>query len=353
MVFQAIKNIKIRGICSAVPKEYRVLHDEYQEMGEEWVIKNSQETGVIKRHIAPSYMCASDLACQCIDVLLKKLNWEANSVDVLILITQTPDYLLPNTSSVIHSRLNFSQNTVVFDINLGCSGYVYGLWIAANLISSGSLKRGLIVVADTPSKVIQPSDFALRLLFGDAASVTAIEYHEKANEISFNLKSDGSGFDSLIVPQGLFRELKYNNDISQERLKCFSKDSHKRLYMQGSEIMSFALTQVPKVINELLDSSRIDASAIDYWVMHQASKLLLKFLTKKINISDSKMIFSIEEFGNTSSVTIPLTISHKLSHILTQKKQKIMLVGFGVGLSWAAAIVDCDSITMPEILYVV
>jgi 3-oxoacyl-[acyl-carrier-protein] synthase-3 len=352
MALQSIHNVEVKGICSAVPAKNRVLHDEYAEMGEKFVQRIFQATGVLKRHIAPKAMCASDLACVAVEKLMEKLNWDINSINVVVLVTQTPDYILPNTSSVMHRRLGLESHTVVFDVNLGCSGYIYGLWVVSNLISNGGLKRALIVVADTPTKLLDTSDYALRLLFGDAASATAIEYNENASKISFNLKCDGSGFDSLIVPHGLFRDLKLNNDMSTDKLKKFSDCQLKKLYMQGSEIMNFALNEVPRVIQELVEHNGVDVGNIDYWVMHQASKIILSHIDKKLEIPEGRMLYSLDEFGNTSSVSIPMTISHKLRDILPKKRACFLLCGFGVGLSWGAAILHCGYMALPDIIYV-
>ena len=353
MAIHQISNINMTGMCSAVPAGNRVITDEYSNMGKEFVDRVACTTGVLKRHLAPAHICASDLAYSALKTLIEELNWSRDSIDCVVLVTQTPDYLLPNTGSVLHQRLGLNKNTIVFDVNLGCSGYIYGLWLVANLLNRGMLKRGLIVVADTISKIVNDSDDSLKLLFGDAASATALEYSEDGGKIDFILGNDGSKFDSLIVPSGLFRSLSKNDDIEVEKkLKFMKKKDKQYLTIDGPEMMNFILSEVPCALASLLESAKMDKSNVDYWVMHQANEVVLKNLAKKIGICLERMPFSLNEFGNTSSASIPLTISYKLREILRSKKLNLMLTGFGVGLSWGCSLIRCGNMVMPSIVYV-
>jgi 3-oxoacyl-[acyl-carrier-protein] synthase-3 len=351
MACQTIANIEIAGISSAVPYESRELEDEYTSMNEEFVDRVSQATGVVKRHISPKHLCSSDLACAATSKLLEELNWDKKSLDCIVLITQTPDYLIPNTSSILHKRLGLDTKTVVFDVSMGCSGYVYGLWMVGNLLQSGGLKRGLVIVADTVSKLIAPTDHSYQLLFGDAACVTALEFNENATDMFFNLGSDGSGFDSLIIPKGLFRDYATNTDITPEKMTQFAHKPTDKLNMDGADIMNFALNEIPRVTDELLTYANKDKTSINYWIMHQANKIILTYLAKKIEIPLNKMLFSLEDFGNTSSASIPLTLSYRLNKVLSKEKSTLMLSAFGVGLSWGSALINCAPMVVPEIIY--
>lgn len=345
MILHQIDQVAIKGIATVVPAQSFTIEDEYLSMGRRFVDKTSQGIGVYKRHIAPSHITSSDIASTALDRLLNELLWEKTSIDVLIFITQTPDYIIPGTSFIIHQKFHLNRNTLVFDINMGCSGYIHGLWLLGNLLKNSGLKRGVLIVADTISKVISKEDRSLQLLFGDAASATALEYEKDATKMSFYLANDGVGYQSLMIPKGLFR--KNTNFLHSEMLKRNSFD----LYMDGVDITNFVLKDVPDSINEFLMHGKIQKETIDYWVLHQANKVILDMLAVKINIPIEKHLLSIEQFGNTSSASIPLTMSYKSRNITEKKLCTLMLAGFGVGLSWGIVHVQINSIILPDIIY--
>jgi 3-oxoacyl-[acyl-carrier-protein] synthase-3 len=350
-MLQTMEHVDIKGICSAVPSNHRCSVHEYTKMGESFVKKNSQAVGVMKRHIAPGSMCASDLACAAIEKLLDSLDWEKQTIDVLIFISQTPDYIIPNTSSVLHHRLKFSQHTIVFDMNLGCSGFIYGLWLISTLMRNGGLKRGLLITADTISKVINQENYELQLLFGDAASATALEHNgdDKRYLDYFSLGNDGCGLNSIMIPQGLFREIHFNDDIPAAIKTSFTGNLN-TLRIDGPELMSFVLAEIPKMTQALMQYAQVNISHIDYWVMHQANQLVISSLATKMQVSLDKMLLSLGEFGNTSSASIPLTICHHASKEMFHNKL-VMLIGFGVGYSWGAALIALSHVELPPIIY--
>ena len=352
MASTKINGARISGIASAVPKKVRTLDDDAKIFGKNEVMKISKSTGVKNRHIAFDNMCTSDLCFAASEKLLADIGWVRDSIDGLIFVTQTPDYILPATSCTMHSRLNLSKKCVAFDVNLGCSGYIYGLWIAAQMISSGSLNRVLLMAGDTSSKRISKLDRATYLLFGDAGTVTAIEKGANSDSFNFVLGTDGTGWNNLIVPAGGFRNPRNESTSIPKERESKNIRSEEDLFMDGAEIFTFTLREVAPMIKNLLLDSEWSIDMVDFFVMHQANKFIIEHLSKKMKIPLPKVPISLENYGNTSSASIPITMTHNLSDKLSQDKLHILLSGFGVWYSWGAAAITCGPLVMPDIVIV-
>lgn len=347
-----ISNVRIKGIVCAIPKKIVGNEDFEKYFSTEDIDKITKMTGVKTRHIADDNTCTSDLCIISAKTLMKDLDWAPETVDGIIFVSQTPDYRLPATSCVIQDKLGLSTECMAFDVNLGCSGYVYGLWMASNFITSGALKRVLLLVGDTPSKAISPSDRSTAMLFGDAGTATALEIDESSSAMSFVLRTDGKGRNNLIIPAG-----GYKNPVTQENLVRKVQPeggtlSENDLYMDGGEIFNFTIKRVPSLIKDLMSTSNLNTKDVDYFVFHQANEFILKHLAKKMKLSQGQTPINIDSYGNTSSASIPLTIASELSDTLRYSEKKLAMIGFGVGYSWGGALVDLGPLASIRLLEV-
>ena len=259
---------------------------------------------------------------------------EKDEIDYLILCTQSPEHPLPTNSCIIQDKLKLRNDIGCLDINLGCSGFVYCLSLAKGLISSNQAKNILIVTAETYSKYIHKDDLINQLIFSDAAAVTLVSHSEEEKIGNFSLGTDGAGFDKLIVKNNYFNKLE---NPTLNKISEFISNDDNSLYMNGPEVFNFTLNRVPDLIKKTLEINKIEENSIDYFVPHQANKFLLNSIRKRSKIPEDKFIINFNEIGNTVSSTIPIalkTLSESLN--LEKKENKILICGFGVGLSWGA-----------------
>jgi 3-oxoacyl-[acyl-carrier-protein] synthase III len=350
MASSKLSGIRIAGIASAVPVQTRVVQDEVPQFGEDVVRKVAESIGVQTRRVAPPGVCASDLCCAAAERLLAELNWPRNEIGGLIFVTQTPDYVLPATSHVLHERLGLAPSAFAFDVNLGCSGYVYGLWMAASLIQTVGTKV-LLLVGDTISRTISEQDLSVALLFGDAGTATALEPDPDAPPAYFELGADGSGARSLIIPAGGFRRPRDESSSVRTRRELEGLRSDEDLYMDGPEIFSFALRRVPPLVQAVLACAGLGIDEIDSFVFHQANGFMLSHLAKRLRIPGNRLVVGLGAYGNTSSASIPLAITTSgLRAGLESRSMTLLLAGFGVGFSWGAAVVRCGPSVLPSLV---
>lgn len=296
-------------------------------------------TGIQSRPVTDDKTCTSDL-CHCAATkLLDSLQISPDSIDALIFVSQTPDYILPPTSYVLQNRLGLSTDVAAFDVNLGCSGYTYGLWLASSLLQ-GQIDRVLLLVGDTCSKFTSDQDRSTFPLFGDAAAATIIEKNAAAGPAHFVLGSDGTGCDNLIIKAGGFRDPRRGQTLQRAEGTDGNLRRDDELFMNGQEVFTFTLGTVSPLVSELLEYSNAQVEGVDHFVFHQANEFMLKHLAKKSGIPDDKLPMTMKNFGNTSSASIPLTICQKLKDKINTQTPKLALLGFGVGLSWGAAMIQ-------------
>jgi 3-oxoacyl-[acyl-carrier-protein] synthase-3 len=324
---------RIAGISTCVPStRFDNIADATQFTPSE-IRKVTGMAGVSARRVAGESVCSSDLCTVASRRLLDSLGWEPASVDALIMVTQTPDYFLPSTASVIHRELKLSDHCAAFDVGLGCSGYPYGLWLASMMLQGGGIRRVLLLHGETPTRYTDKSDRSVALLFGDAGSATALEAAGKgsAGEWHFALHSDGSGSDSLIVEAGGFRD-RFNTD---QRKHCVSMD--------GAQVFNFTVKRIPPLIDETLAFAGMAKEDIDYFIFHQSNQFILRHLCAKQSLPADKVPIILKDFGNTGGVSIPLTITEGGLTRPQNHSLRLMLLGYGAGLSWGSALVELDS----------
>jgi 3-oxoacyl-[acyl-carrier-protein] synthase-3 len=251
-------------------------------------------------------------------------------------------------------RLGLPNSCAAFDVTLGCSGYVYGLWIAASLLGASGLSRVILLAGDICSRQTSPQDRSTALLFGDAGSATAIEKDGQAAPLVFSLGTDGKGWKNLIVPAGIQGSRVPRDATTHLRKKAEANNwrSQEELFMDGAEIFAFTLREVPALVDAVLMESGLSREEVDYFVFHQANKFMLTHLAKSMKLPLPKVPFSLQEYGNTSSASIPITVNARLSEPISRSPLKLLLAGFGVGYSWAACTVTCGPIVAPPVILI-
>ncbi|MBO6304089.1 MAG: ketoacyl-ACP synthase III [Selenomonadaceae bacterium] len=301
------------------------------------------KTGIERRHIAGVDEVASDMSVKVAEKLFKTVS--RDSIDYLLFCTQSPDYYLPTTACILQNRLKLSKHIGALDYDYGCSGYIYGLGLAKGLIESGQAKNVLLLTAETYSKYINPEDNAALPLFGDAATATLIEGRESANEgiYAFEYGTDGAGFQNFIVPVGGARERYQDVKLKIITDKYGNTRTNRNLYMNGAAIMEFALTVVPETLKRILARASLTRQDIDYYVFHQANNFMLKSLKKICKLENLPYWNDIKDYGNTVSNSIPIALCDMTRQTDSQKLHRVMLIGFGVGLSWGGCIVDLSN----------
>lgn len=339
-----LANLAVRGVVCAVPRDEVSnvsLHDTF---GAAVVDDVCRMIGVESRRRAAPEQTTSDLCLAAAETLLADLGWERDSVDALIFISQTPDYTLPATACSLHGRLQLHPACAAFDVNLGCSGYAYGLWLAGKILDGGAIQRVLLLVGDTISKTIDSTDRATALLFGDAGSATALEYDSLAAPAHFILGTDGQGARHLMMPASAYRAYEGGDARLADRdPSC--------LFMDGNEIFNFTLTRIPTLVNDLLALAATPRENVDAFLFHQANTFMLKHISKKAKLPVDKVPLNMARFGNTSSASIPLLIADQLPALATNA-MTVAMFGFGVGYSWAAALLDLPALTVNRLIEV-
>lgn len=345
----SISDIAIKGISCCVPKDIQFNRD-LKLISPEDIEKFISTTGVEERRIADSETCTSDLCFHAAEKLISELNWNKEDVELLVFVSQTADYILPVTSTILQDRLGLSQNCIAFDIPLGCSGYVYGMSVISSMMKASGLKKGILLAGDTSSKLLSEQDKSTLPLFGDAGTATAFEYDDCANDLYFDLGSDGSGKNAIILKDGGSRNRVNLASLEYRELDSGIKRNSCHLVLEGMDVFSFGISQAPKTVNLLCEKFDLDKDNIDYFVFHQANLMMNKMIVKKLKIPQEKVPYSLQKYGNTSSATIPLTIALNLKEELLNSTKEIVICGFGVGLSWGSAKISFNNTLISNIL---
>ena len=332
-----ISGIAIRGISCALPTNRVASIDRYNDFGKEAVDKIIAKTGVESVYKSHEKQTGSDLAFAAAKHLIEKNHIDINAIKILVLVTQTPDYRMPSTAYVLQHRLGMSEECLCFDVNLGCSGYVSGLFAISSILSNSNAQKGLLLVAETPSKRISPLDRSLSMIFGDCGTATLVEKDSNAKSMIFKFKSFGERFKKIIVPAGGYR----NMHSPTERVMWDDGNirSDYDTYMNGQDVFAFSILEVPKYIKGFLEENCCSQGNYDYIVLHQANEYILRQIGKKLKADLSKIPISMKEYGNTSSTSIPLTLSYLKSQSIKREnsEKRFLLSGFGIGLSWSIA----------------
>lgn len=338
---------RILDLAGYLPQQ-QLSNDALAALYPEWPAeKILAKTGIRMRHVAADGQTASDLAFEAAQKLFAQGRVSAADVDFIILCTQAPDYVLPTSACLLQHRLGIATSAGAFDINLGCSGFVYGLSVAKAMVEAGMARCVLLLTADTYSKYIHAGDKSVRTLFGDAAAATAVVAHDASDEPArapalgpFVFGTDGSGASNLIVEAGGFRHPRDAASGVESTDSSGNVRTPEHLFMNGAEVMAFSLREVPKAVDKLLEKAGRGKDDIDLFVLHQANKFMLEALRKRLKVPEQKLPVLMEHCGNTVASTIPLALIELRDNGKLVQGTQVMLVGFGVGLSWAACLVN-------------
>jgi 3-oxoacyl-[acyl-carrier-protein] synthase-3 len=349
MAFFSIDNINIKGIAAAVPKG-ELSNWDYTHITEQERKLLIKTTGVEKRRmVGNSGITTTDLCKAAAEKLLEETGTSKDDIQILIFVSQTPDYFLPASSIILQNRLGLPKTCMAFDINLGCSGYVYGLSAISSLMSVGKFKKGLLLCGDISSAGPPEEDKSVFPLFGDAGTATLLEYDTIAATMHFSNQSDGSGYEAIIVREGGMRKpFTVDSFTMVEKEKGISRAS-RNLELNGMAVFNFSVTEVPKNIDEFFKVTSTGPDSYNYFVMHQANLLMNETIRKKLKFPPEKIPYSLSKFGNTSSASIPLTIVSELKDKVAGDVS-FLLSGFGVGLSWATVSLKTKGLICPEII---
>lgn len=349
MAIFSIPGVRMAGIAAAVPKK------EVSNLDYKWVSVKDREmlvktVGVEKRRVAEPGTATSDLCVASAEKLIAELGWEKQDIQLLIFISQSRDYIIPSTSGIIQHRLGLPNSCVAYDIGLGCSGWVYGVSSMVSMMKATNIRKGLLLVGDISTLTASYRDKSTYPLFGDAATATAFELDSSAPPVHFNLESDGSGFDAIIIPDGGMRNFiskksfeykKYGEGIYRNRFQ---------IALNGIEVFNFALREVVPNVKKLLQEVSQTTADYEYFVFHQANLLMNETIRKMLKLDKEKVPYTIRKFGNTSSASIPLTIVSELRETISSRPVKLASCGFGVGLSWGSVLLDLDKVVCPELI---
>ena len=330
MSFSRIDGFRIAGVSTCVPPTRVDNLDLGERYGAEDVRKVVSMAGVRHRHVVGDSITAVDLCTEAARRLLDRLGWAPESITGLIMVTQSPDHFLPSSACVVHAKLGLPVECAAFDMGLGCSGYPYGLYIAATMLKAGGQQRILMLHGETPSRFVHPDDHATTLLFGDAGSATALECasdEEGLEAASFGLFTDGRGADGLIIRGGAFRD----RTPTDPRDLC--------VRMDGAGIFNFTIKRVPPLVNDTLAFAGLAVQDIDAYLFHQSNRFIMKHLMKKCGLPDDRVPFTIEDTGNCGGPSVAVTLTRSLGESERERPLRLMLLGYGVGLSWSSAVV--------------
>lgn len=353
MSFLKVNKVKLVGLSVAVPKQVDETKD-YEFFTPEEVKKYIDSVGVVRKHRATNNQTSSDLCFAATEKLINDLKIDKSEIDLLIFASHSGDYKIPSTSCILQQRLGLPTSIMAFDINHGCSGFIYGMGILGNLMSTGNFRKGLLLAGNTQSKNVSYYDQSTYLIFGDAGTAALFEYSpEKSDMMEFNFYTDGSEFESVYIPDGGYRHPITSESFKMQDFGDGIKRNRTHLLMNGTDVFSFANSYTHLSVKKLMEHYNISSEEIDYLVMHQANKFLCENIRKKVKFPIEKTPYSFENFGNTSAASIPLTMILNLKVQLAEQKLNILMTAIGGGFSIASAMLHSSgNIYCSEIIYI-
>lgn len=352
MAYLQYEGVGITAMSAAVPKRV-IVNREYTEVfTKEEAAEIVDKTGIEERRFVDAETCSSDLCLAAAEKLIADNDIKKDDIDLLVFISQTPDYRMPATSVTLQHRLGLGNKVIAFDINLGCSAFIYGLSVVYGLMERSNLKKALLLDGETRSKVYSPRDRRSAFLFGDGGVAALIERDPKFGKSIFSLNSDGSRADLIMIPAGGYRKMSSAETVVEKVVDEFGNmRSDEQGYMRGGDVFNFVIREIPRDIKNTLAFTEKTVDDFDYVVFHQANNFINSYIMKKMKLDANKIPSTIAKFGNTSSVSVPLTIVSELQGKLDGNKE-LLLSAFGVGMTWATGIVpfvDCKISDIVEV----
>lgn len=351
MAFLKVEKVAIRGIAGCVPSPIEENCKLPFYANQEEAAQVIEAIGIERRHVAPKEITASDLCYNAAERLIEKLGWEKESIDLIAFCTQTADYLNHPNSFVIHEKLGLEETTMCLDFYHGCPGWVVSLSAVSKMIGK-EIKRAILLDGDTISKAQMANNREERPLFGDAGTATALEYDECAQPIYFNIGTKSEDGMAIAWEEGGFRKpytkASYANRLDRLAGTMDAEDMSAK--MDAMDVFSFAITKAPKAIKKLCAEFNIELAEVDNLVLHQANKMIVDNIAKRLKMPMEKVPVGLKNYGNTTSASIPLAMVSEKRDILQKEKQSNIVCGFGTGLAWGAAYFITDKIICPNII---
>ncbi len=352
MALLTYNGVGITAMAGAVPR--RVINNyEYTEFFPADQVKEVvDKVGVFERRFADEKTCSSDLCYAAAEKLIADNDIDRSEIDLLIFLSQTPDYRMPATSIILQDRLGLPSSCIAFDIQMGCAGFCYALSVAYSMMQNGNLRKALVLDGETRSKVYSPRDRRSAFIFGDAGVAALVEKDDKFGQSWFSINSDGSRHDLIMIKGGGYRNPSSVETLTEKVVDEYGNmRSDEQGYMRGGDVFNFVIREIPRNIKQTLEASGVDKDSIDYIVFHQANNFINSYIAKKMKLDTAKIPHTIEKYGNTSSVSVPLTIVSELKDKLAGNKQ-LLLSAFGVGMSWVTGIVSFTDCHISDIVEV-
>lgn len=344
MAFISFKNVGITAMSACVPKKIiDNYHYDLDIWSEEEVKKVVDKVGVAERRFADDKTCSSDLCFVAAEKLIEDNHIDRKEIDLLVFLSQTPDYRMPATSILLQDRLGLAKTTMAFDISLGCSGFISALSIVYSMMGNNGFRKAILLNGETRSKVYSRKDRREAFIFGDAGIAALIERGEKFGESHFSINSDGSRGHLIMIPAGGYRNMSSVETVREKVVDEYGNiRTDEQGTMNGADVFNFVIVEIPKDIKHLLSYANEDVQSMDYYVFHQANSFINNYIAKKMKLDKTRIPWTIQKYGNTSSVSVPLTIVSELKDKMIGKK-KILMSAFGVGMAWGSAIIPfCD-----------
>ena len=347
-----INNVRMAGVSACVPENV-VATEDIDLMSEEEAQVFNNTVGIKRRHIAPDSVCASDMCEKAANKLLEELGWEKESIDVLIFESVTGDYKTPPTSCLLQDRLGLPDTTFCLDMPMGCCGCLYAITVGGNLLTTGNVKRALLLIGDTALRMGSMKDKSRVPLFGDCGVAIALEYDTSAPEIVVDFRTFGKGYEALMTPHGGFRHPATPESFIEEDFGNGIVRAPIHTLINGMNVFSFAISKPPKSVEQFMAEENINRDGnVDYFLIHQANKMIVDRVVKKLKLPLDKVPYNLEEYGNLGGASIPSLMVTRLRDQLTASPQRLIMSSFGLGLSWATMNATLGPMTIPELQYI-
>lgn len=343
MAFWRIRNVALRGVTGTVPN-HPVKTTDFSFFTIEEAETFDATVGIKNRYIASDDTCTSDLCCDAAERLLSGMGWGKESVDVLLFVSVTGDYKTPPTSAILQDKLGLPSSTFVLDIPMGCCGCMYGINVAGNLLSAGTVKRALVLVGDTAMRMGSPVDKSRVPLFGDSGTALALEYDTTAEDIVIDFNTLGSGYKALMTPHGGYRHpITKEESFEYEDFGNGIIRAPKDALINGMDVFSFAITKPPISIKQLMEQLDLDKdNDVDYFLIHQANKLIVDRIAKKLKLDPTKTPYNLQEFGNLGGASIPMLMTTSVAEELRTRPLTLLCSSFGLGLTWGTMVIKTN-----------
>lgn len=346
MAYWQIKNVALRGVTGTVPNN-PVKSADLPFFTKEEADTFDSTVGIKNRYIASEEVCASDLCIDAAERLIAGLGWEKESIDVLLFASVTGDYKTPPTSAILQDRLGLPTSTFVLDVPMGCCGCMYCINVAGNMLSAGTAKRAILLVGDTAMRMGNPKDKSRGPLFGDSGTALALEYDPAANDIIIDFNTLGSGYQALMTPHGGYRHPISQESFVEEDFGNGIIRAPKDALISGMDVFSFAITRPPLSVKKMLENLNLDKdNDIDYFLIHQANKLIVDRLVKKLKLPAEKVPYNLQEFGNLGGASILMLMTSELADELSSRPLTLLCSSFGLGLTWGTMLLRTSKMTV-------